>query len=231
MRLFKRNQTQRNQQLSDDELQRTQVLNLQAFKETARIEKLSSKKPAIIMAVIGVLSISLGLAFPAIQSLSTRQNAEKNQQNTLKRRQSEETIKKVVEEEMICTHQDLNKPNGTDEVIDVTYKFKDDKLYASKKEYKLVKSAAAPTDPAELGSYLTALQSFLMQINGYSVTVQTIEHGSITTTEVNYTIIDLARVPESHKTNYRFDIPNQNNDSKETVKTTMTGLGYTCRQE
>ena len=114
MRLFKRNQTQRNQQLSDDELQRTQVLNLQAFKETARIEKLSSKKPAIILAVIGVLSISLGLSFPAIQSLSTRQNAEKNQQKTLERRQSEEKIKKVVEEEMICTHQDLNKPNGTD---------------------------------------------------------------------------------------------------------------------
>lgn len=227
MRLFKRNQAQRNQQLSDDELQRTQVLNLQDFKETARIEKLSSKKPAIIIAAIGVLSISLGLAFPAVQSLSARRAAEKEQESVEKRKQ-EQKIKEVKEEEITCTHSELNKSNGTDEYIEVNYKFRDDKLYASTKDYKLVKSAGVQNDPPELASYLAALQSFLMQINGYSVSVQTIEHGSITTTEVNYNILDPSRVPEAHQGNYRFNVVNQANDSKSDVKTTMIALGYTC---
>lgn len=227
MRLRK-NQTQRNQQLSDDELQRTQVLNLQDFKETARIEKLSSKKPAIIVAAIGILSISLGLLFPSIQSLSTRKQVEETKK-TIEKRKSEEEVKKVVEEEIICSYLNLNQGNGTDEAIDVTYKFKDNQLYTSKKEYKLVKSANVTEEPAELNSYLTALQSFLMKIQGYSVSVHTIDHGSITTTEVSYQILDPQKIPAAHQANYRFNVVAKANDSKEQVTKTMTSLGYTCK--
>ena len=38
------------QQMSEEELQRTQVLNFDTFKQVARYEKISSKKPAIIVA-------------------------------------------------------------------------------------------------------------------------------------------------------------------------------------
>ena len=142
-----------------------------------------------------------------------------------------EDKKEPVEETVTCTFRNLNQPSGIDELINVEFNFKDDKLYTSKKDYAIVKSASATTEPADIANYATAVQSFLMQTSGYTVSFKAIENGSITTTEVNYTIIDLARVPETHKTNYRFDIPNKNNDSKETVKTTMAALGYTCRQE
>ena len=216
---------QRNGQLSDEELQRTQVLNLKDFKETARIERIGSKKPSAILAFLGVLLIAVGVSFPAMQSMTTRHEVQARKEI----REEQKTEKtKVVEEEMKCNWQRLNNANGTDEAITVTFNFKDDKLTSSVKDYKLTKSATATTEPAELTSYLTALQSFLMQINGYSVSVEKIENGSITTTSVDYTLLDINTVPAMHQQNYRFDIKSQANDSKETVKTTMVTLGYTC---
>ena len=220
MRLRKKGQ--RNAQVSDEELQRTQVLNLIDFKETARIERITSKKPAAILAILGVCLIALGLFFPAMQSLSTRHEVQKRVEPV------EEEDVKVVEETMICHWEKLNNPNGTDENIDVTFNFRDDKLTSSKKDYKLTKSTTATTEPTELQSYLTALQSFLMQTSGYSVSVKTIDNGSITTTEVDYTLLDPTKIPAAHQSNYRFDVKNKKDDSKDTVKKSMTALQYKC---
>jgi len=216
---------QRNGQLSDEELQRTQVLNLQAFKETARIEKITSKKPAAIMAIIGVFLIALGVTFPAMQSLTTRSEV---QARKVAHDEEKKKEVKIVEEDMKCHWEKLNNPNGTDENIDASFHFRDDKLVKSTKEYKLTKSANYQGEPGELASYLKALQSFLMSIQGYQVSVQVIDNGSITTTTVDYNLLDITTVPQQHQSNYRFNIVNKANDSKESVTKAMTAIGYTC---
>ena len=96
------------------------------------------------------------------------------------------------------------------------------------KEYKLTKSATYQGEPGELASYLKALQSFLMNIQGYSVSVQVIDHGSITTTIVDYNLLDITTVPQQHQSNYRFNVISKADDSKETVTKAMTALNYTC---
>ena len=216
---------QRNQQLSDEEMQRTQVLNLQDFKETARIERISSKKPAILSASIGILLIVLGLMFPTMQSLTTRQ---KTQARKIELDQREKTEVKVVEEDVVCKWQNLNQANGTDENIEITFHFVDDKLVKAEKNYILTKSPSAQDTPPELASYLGALQSFLMQIGGYSVTVQALDNGSITTTKVDYALIDMTKVPEQHQSNYRFMVTQKEGNTKEEVKTSMIAQKYTC---
>ena len=223
MRL-KKHQSQRNQQLSDEELQRTQVLNLQDFKETARIERLSSKKPAIIVAAIGLLSISFGLAFPTVQSLSAKM---KNDNEKIEQRVEDK--KEPVEETVTCTFRNLNQPSGIDELINVEFNFKDDKLYTSKKDYAIVKSASATTEPADIANYATAVQSFLMQTSGYTVSFKAIENGSITTTEVNYLLLDPTVIPEKHQSNYRFNVLHRANTSKADVKSSMNEIGYECK--
>ena len=65
------------QQMSEEELQRTQVLNFDTFKQVARYEKISSKKPAIIVALLGVLAIVIGGTYPIVQSQMAKSN-EKN---------------------------------------------------------------------------------------------------------------------------------------------------------
>ena len=216
---------QRNEQLSDEELQRTQVLNLQDFKETVRIDRITSKKPAIFAATIGILLIVLGLAFPTMQSLTTRQKTQARKQ------QIDEKVKKevkVVEEDVVCHWEKLNNPNGTDENIDVTFHFRDDKLVSSTKAYKLTKTPTYQGTPGELASYLQALQSFLMQISGYSVSVQTIDNGSITTTTVDYNLVDVTKIPAAHQSNYRFNVLHRANQSKEEVKASMIAISYKC---
>jgi len=224
MRLRKR-EGQRNQQLSDEELQRTQVLNLQDFKETARIERITSKKPAIIAATLGVLMIAIGLTFPAMQSLTTRNQAQARKEAL---EQHSQKVIEVKEEDMKCHFENLNQANGTDENIDVTFHFKDDKLISSMKSYKLTKSVNYQGTPGELASYLSALQSFLMQISGYSVSVQTITDGSVTTTAVDYTLLDISKVPAQHQSNYRFNVLHRANQTKDEVEKSMTAIGYKC---
>ena len=129
---------------------------------------------------------------------------------------------------MKCHWERLNNENGTDENIDITFHFKDDELVSATKEYILTKSATVQETPAELASYLNALQSFLMQISGYSVSVQTIENGSITTTKIDYPILDMTKVPAQHKDNYRFNITQKEGLSKDEVKTSMATIEYKC---
>ena len=61
--------------MSQEELQRTQVLNLKDVQETVKYEKLHSKKPAIIVAIIGIVCLSIGSSFAFIQSMSARKAA------------------------------------------------------------------------------------------------------------------------------------------------------------
>ena len=49
-----------------EELTRTQVLNLQELEKAAKYEKKTSKKPAAVLAILGVFSISLGLCILAL---------------------------------------------------------------------------------------------------------------------------------------------------------------------
>ena len=221
----RRKGSQRNQQLSDEELQRTQVLNLQDFKETARIERISSKKPAVIVALLGVCLIAIGLTFPAMQSLAARRSAEKSKQEIEQRKQD---IVEVKVEKATCHFESLNNPNGTDENINITYTFEDNKLIASTKAYILTKSATATSEPAELSSYLAALQSFLIRLDGYNVSVQTVSNGSITTTEVDYKKVDLTQIPAAHQSNYRFNVLFEKDATKEDVMLGMANAGYRC---
>ena len=46
------------QQMTPEELQRTQVLNFQDVEDLANFEKRTSKKPAIIIAILGIISIT-----------------------------------------------------------------------------------------------------------------------------------------------------------------------------
>ena len=61
-------------QISQEELMKTQVLNLQDVEEAARYEKATSKKPAILVAVIGFFAIFLGTSLPFVNSLMNQKD-------------------------------------------------------------------------------------------------------------------------------------------------------------
>lgn len=228
-----RNQVQQRssqQSMSMDELQKTQVLNLQDFKETTRIEKLSSPIQAKILASLGAFLIAIGVALPMFQSLSERgktptvSSTEFREQTNSVEKNEEQIVK-----ELTCRMELLNNPNGTDEVVNVDYTFNGDKITNYSKEYILRKSAAATEVPPELASYLTALEPYLaVQIPGYTLNVQQIENGSITKSVVDYATLNYTTIPEAFQTNYRFNVPYQATATYNEVKSGLETQGYMC---
>ena len=222
------------QQMSEEELQKIKVLNLADFKETARIEKLSSKKPAILFAVLGILSIISGAAYPTIQSM-IKQNNDTNYAAPVHREDNVTKQEEVVEEEptkmdLFCTKEALNNPNGMDEILNITITFEDNQIKNMVKAYTFKKTTGQTPD-TEQANYLTALQPFLSEaqtIEGFDISVQEIENGTITTTNVNYDTLVYETITEKYQTNYRFNVPFTKESTKENVTTELAIEGYTC---
>ena len=102
-------------QISQEELMKTQVLNLQDVEEAARYEKATSKKPAILVAVIGFFAIFLGTSLPFVNSLMNQKDTSLKTDKTIEKKQILNT-----ESNLNCTYTSLNNPDGTDTVLEAS---------------------------------------------------------------------------------------------------------------
>ena len=211
------------QQMSEEELQRTQVLNFDTFKQVARYEKISSKKPAIIVALLGVLAIVIGGAYPIVQSQMAKSN-EKNK-STVQARKREV---KPIASELTCTQTTPSVANGLDQIITIKYNFIDNKLTSFTKELTLGVSTGSTTGPTALKEFINALQPFLVQKDGYSVTAKKIDNGVVTTTNVDYKTVDINSLPETNQKNGYFNVVYLADTNMEAIKEDMTTQKYTC---
>ena len=57
------------QEMTREELTRTQVLNLSDFEQVAKYEKSTSKRPAIFLAILGVICIISGFSYTPIMNI------------------------------------------------------------------------------------------------------------------------------------------------------------------
>ena len=211
------------QQMSEEELQRTQVLNFDTFKQVARYEKISSKKPAIIVALLGVLAIVIGGAYPIVQSQMAKSN-EKNK-STVQARKREV---KPVASELTCTQTTPSVGNGLDQTITIKYNFIDNKLTSFTKELNLGLTAGTTTGQVALQDFINALQPFLVQKDGYSVTAKKIENGVVTTTSDDYKTVDINSLPEINQQNGYFNVMYLADTNMEAIKQDMTNYNYIC---
>ena len=211
------------QQMTEEELQRTQVLNFDTFKQVARYEKISSKKPAIIVALLGVLAIVIGGTYPIVQSQMAKSN-EKNK-STVQARKREV---KPVTSELTCTQTTPSVGNGLDQTITIKYNFIDNKLTSFTKELNLGLTAGTTTGQVALQDFINALQPFLVQKDGYSVTAKKIENGVVTTTSVDYKTVDINSLPEINQQNGYFNVMYLADTNMEAIKQDMTNYNYIC---
>lgn len=211
------------QQMSEEELQRTQVLNFDTFKQVARYEKISSKKPAIIVALLGVLAIVIGGTYPIVQSQMAKSN-EKNK-STVQARKREV---KPIASELTCTQTTPSVGNGLDQTITIKYNFIDNKLTSFTKELNLGLTAGTTTGQVALQDFINALQPFLVQKDGYSVTAKKIENGVVTTTSVDYKTVDINSLPEINQQNGYFNVMYLADTNMEAIKQDMTNYNYIC---
>ena len=109
-----------------EELTRTQVLNLKELEKAAKYEKKTSKKPAAVLAILGVFSISLGLCYPGITNMLSSRDVEEVP-TVSEQRQEEDTTAStdasVVTNANVlaCTVSQTNPTDAT--LVTTTYNF------------------------------------------------------------------------------------------------------------
>ncbi len=209
--------------LTQQDLQKTQVLNLKEVEEAARFEKLTSKKPAIIVAIIGALLLTFGTTFQITQSMS---RAEK------KVEKRKETPVEVVPKNtaLVCELISNHPENGTSEIYSVTFEFDDQGLT---RETKV--STVSATSGSELGSATVkgleeGYKKFLNPVPGYTIAVvpNNTYTQIVTTVDADLTKIDFMTFPEFQRTYYVTNVDYPLNTSKEVISTELQTAGFTC---
>ena len=222
------NQSQKQvQQLTPEELQKTQVLNLQEVEETIRFEKATTKKPAIIVAIIGILSITIGSSFQVVSGLSA-----KKQENTIQKKEiiEESTIDKVKTTSLSCNTTFLNQPDGTDIDFSILYTFEDNKLVSFKKENVIKPTPGVEAGIQRVEQYKIDYQAFLNPKVGYQITMAPKDtNGIVVTVQVDYKTLDVATLSPVQNNHYSTSLDYPIDTTFEVVQADMLSKGYQCQ--
>lgn len=196
-------------QMTPEELQKTQVLNLQDVEKVVHFEKVTSKKPAIILAILGILLVTCGATFQIIENLKSNN---KSENSTVQKRQVTDKDKnKLVnkKDRLTCTKTTQNNADGTDTTYNVVYNFKDEQLINFEKHFKVVPSPGNAAGLEGVKGYTIGYQPYMINsINGYNIIIATLPDNSQITCDVlvDLETIDLAQYPAGQQNHFSTSI-------------------------
>lgn len=206
--------------MTPEELQKTQILNLNELEKTIRFEKITSKKPALIVAVLGILLVIFGTTFQIATSLSSDRKIEK--------RKVEKTPT-IVETSLSCVKTTLNNPDGTDTTYNVDYYFENDKLSSQIGEYKYTAINNNPSGEPTIKTKLDTYQKLLSSTSGYQVSANSDNPKELKiVVQVDYHSLDLTTIPQTNQEDKLTKINYKKGTNSNTIKNDMLSKGYTC---
>lgn len=212
--------------LTQEELQRTQVLNLKDVEEVASFEKRTSKKPAIIVAVMGILSITFGGTFSFVQTLTS-----KPVDTTVEKRKVEnvETLAEDKIETLNCVRTTLNNADGTDVVFNINYSFKNNGLASFTKTYNVTQTPGNPLGLQGIQNYVVGYQPYTIEQDGYKVNVTPAETAITAVVDVDLEKLNLTTFPEFQQTHESTKLDYYVGTEKDVVNADMTAKGFICQ--
>ena len=206
--------------LTQEELQKTQILNFKDLQKTIKFEKMTSKKPAIILAIIGILLLTFGTTFQIASSLSNNKKVEERKV---------EPAPTVVEKSLSCVKTTLNDTDGTDKVFNVDYYFENNDLSSIIKVYKYTASANNPNGENTIKTNLDTYQKLLSSTSGYQVNTTSSDTKTLEVkVQVDYHSLDLTTIPQANQENSVTKIEYKRNTDMNTIKNDMVNQGFTC---
>ena len=204
-------------ELTKEQLQQTQVLNFQEVQRTIRFEKITSKKPAIIVAVMGIISLLFGGTLQVANTLNSKKE-------TVQKRE----IKQVVEKKLNTIKNTVDNPDGTNTIYSINYKFENDKLVGFTKLYTITAAAGKEAGKKSIENYIKEFDSLLNETEGYSIEITSNSNTSITVKViVDYKKLDLTRLNEIQKTKPFTKVDYNKNTSYEIIKNNSEEDGFT----
>ena len=209
------------QPLTAEELQKTQILNLSELQKTIRFEKITSKKPALIIAIIGVALLAFGTTFQIVSVLSSNNNK-------VEKREIEKTPTKI-ETTLSCVKTTLKNPDGTDTTYKIDYYFENGKLESEIREYKYTKTENSPNGEETIKNNLNTYKQLQANTSGYQVNTASNNSTELTIiTQIDYKALDLTVIPEKNNENSITRVDYNRNTKVEKIKEEMLNKGFTC---
>ena len=212
------------QKISTEELAKTQVLNLDDVQKLAKYEKLISKKPALIVALIGEFSIIVGASAQTVVSLSKANEPSPMPKVTNK----VSTEKKESVENLICSQTTVNE--GAEIIIKTTY----DVEYRDNKMIKYTKTTDVTPTNAESVNALTSIQNGQVAFKamegfsttGYKVVVSSKESGYQVLVTVDPKTVDVSKLAPEVQANQFVSANISKDNTKDQIKAALQG--YNC---
>ena len=207
-------------ELTQEELQKTQILNLNELQKTIRFEKITSKKPALIVAILGIFLLVFGATFQIATSLNSDKKVEKRKV---------EPKPTIVETSLSCVKTTLNNPDGTDITYSIDYYFENDKLTSTIKEYKYTKTANSPNGEETIKNNITKYQSLSTSTKGYKVSTTSNNPQELTIiVQIDYKALDLTVMPEKNQEDNITKVEYNRGTDSTKIKNNMINQGFTC---
>ncbi|MBR2678228.1 MAG: hypothetical protein IKE63_02305 [Bacilli bacterium] len=207
--------------LSPEELQQTQVINLKDVEEVIKIEKRTSKKPAIILGIIGLALLVSGSSLQVAFSLKEK----KEEQRKIEQRKVVEVVKSSID----CTKTLSSEETGLKEVYKYTFSFEDDKLV---KENKVLTVTALPNNAKgteSIKNYKDNFKKYLNSTTGYEVSINGNDSGVVVTTIIDHKKIDVSKLNPNQKEVSVTNVVFKEGVYKNTILGEMTKYQYKCK--
>lgn len=203
--------------LTREELQQTQVLNYKEVQKAIRFEKITSKKPAMLIAILGVISLLFGGSLQVATILQPKPQIQKRD------------VKQNIEvKNLLCAKTTLNNPDNTNTVYNVTYKFENDKLVGITKEYNVSAVTGKEEGKKSIEKYITEYKELLNNSEGYTISIDTTENTAISIkVVVNLKKFDLTKFNEIQQTKTFTKVDYNRNSTYEDIREDMIAAGFT----
>ena len=213
-------------QLSKEEVQKTQVLNLQEVQKVVRYEKIASKKPAIFVAILGVISIFFGTTLSVIQYLQEEEPVPQVET----RKNEKKVINPVTNNtKLYCYHNNQANPDGTDSEFSIDLNFTNNILTSFDKRFYVKQTPNNTLGLTTIDNYIKAYNSFMNQTEGYNIQVTSNPTELTVLVNVDYSHLDLNILNPTQATHFSTSVDFRQGTTKEEVLNTYTGNGYICQ--
>ena len=223
------NQVQQSSQVSQEELAKTQVLNLTDVEELAKYERTTSKRPALLFAIAGVLSLVLGFSYSNIMALvDSMPTYTKNFDAVPVFR--EPVSHNVILNKTSCKYTSPENPDGT--IGKVTYNLVFNDLDELQKYTMTLEMDPIQGNPNGLLSVQTIYNAYraldIIPLEGYKSTTIYTDTGMKTIIEVDLTKFNPTTLTDAHNANYFAKVPYTLGTAKELIIQQLTTSNYTC---
>lgn len=218
----------------DLELTKTLVLNFNEVEDIAKFEKKTSKKPAIIIAIIGLFAIFTGVIYPSVYSMVKKDN---NISSDSKLRENTEVVN--ISDGLTCMKTDTDSVNLLTNTT--TYNFKFDKNGLSNYE-KTLNIASTNPSLVETPKVMIDINNMvdpliITPITGYTLyksmkndaTNVNIVNNYTVKLVVDFTTFNSNSLSDQYNANDFFRVIYKKGDSFNNIKNSLSNMGYNCK--